>query len=226
MEPRGLVYCRRASGVSTSEAGSLRMSQSVQNMSPSIPTLQTQRLVLRPFTMDDCPMVAELAGDEAIARTTLVIPHPYALSDAEQWIATHVPQHAEGKGVTLAITLRDGGILVGSISLHIDQGNRRAELGYWVGRPYWNRGYASEAARALVEWGFRACPINRIYAYHVAMNPASGRVLQKSGMRFEGVLRQHIVKDGVAHDCPWYGILRSDLNTPEAASHSQGEPHM
>ena len=88
--------------------------------------------------------------------------------------------------------------------------HRRAELGYWVARPFWNQGYASEGARALVRFGFAELGLHRVSAHHYSRNPASGKVMQKIGMRFEGLLRQHVFKWGVFEDIEMYGILAGD----------------
>lgn len=179
---------------------------------PDYPRLMTERLVLRGFVMADCPAVAALCADGAIARTTLVIPHPYALSDAESWIEKHPQLWAEGKQANFAVTLGGAGSLVGAMGLVIDRPHLRAELGYWIGQPYWSRGYATEAGRAVVLWGFAQLGLNRIHAHHLAGNAASGRVLEKIGMQREGMARQAVIKDGTPRDCPLYAILRSDVN--------------
>jgi [ribosomal protein S5]-alanine N-acetyltransferase len=93
------------------------------------PTLLTERLRLRPFSLADAPEVQRLAGDRAIADTTLNVPHPYPDGAAEAWIETHAGGFAAGRQATFAITLRDGGALVGSIGLVIDARSGRAELG-------------------------------------------------------------------------------------------------
>ena len=99
-------------------------------------TLTTERLVLRPFTLADAPEVQRLAGDRDVASTTLRIPHPYKEGMAEEWIGTHAEKYASGKGLSLAITLRSPGTLVGAVGLEICKEHSRAELGYWIGKPY------------------------------------------------------------------------------------------
>ena len=173
-------------------------------------TLQTDRLILHPFTMDDAPDVQRLADAAEVADATLNIPHPYTLEDAEAWIATHPENWAKGYALTFAIVLRDSDELVGAIGLHPSKLHNRAEVGYWIGVPYWNQGYATEAARALLTFGFEVLKLNRIFAEHYARNPASGRVMQKIGMTREGMLRQHLLKDDRFEDSVVYGILRSE----------------
>lgn len=174
------------------------------------PTLETLRLKLRPFSLSDARDVMRLAGDRDIADTTLNIPHPYADGMAESWIETHKPGYETNSSVTFAVVLRDGACLVGAIGLTIDVRFNKAELGYWTGRPYWNKGYATEAAKAAVEFGFSDLRLNRIYARHLARNPSSGRVMEKIGMQQEGIARQDLMKWEKYEDMVLYGILLED----------------
>jgi RimJ/RimL family protein N-acetyltransferase len=177
------------------------------------PTLETPRLLLRPFTIADAPAVQRLAGTREIADTTLNIPHPYPDGAAEQWIATHPENFANGTAASFAIVLRASSALCGAISLHIEQRHQHAELGYWLGVDYWNQGYATEAATALLGYGFTVLQLHRIYARHFTRNPASGRVMQKLGMTFEGIQREHVLNGSQFEDLACYGILRRELTT-------------
>lgn len=174
------------------------------------PTLQTQRLILRPFTLADAPDVQRLAGDRAIAATTLLIPHPYEDGMAEEWIKSHPGAFQERTGICFAIALQETGELCGAIGLRIRKINRNAELGYWVGKPYWGRGYCTEAAQELLQYGFKVLELHRIYSSHFSNNPASGRVMQKIGMSYEGCLREHTWKWGKFENVELYAILKSD----------------
>ncbi|MGC9359020.1 MAG: GNAT family N-acetyltransferase [Anaerolineae bacterium] len=175
-----------------------------------LPTLTTSRLLLRPFRRSDADAVWRLAGAREIAQYTLHIPHPYERQMAVTWIASHADRFAGGEGVTLAVTLCDDATLVGAMGLSVDAENGTGELGYWIGIPYWGRGYAPEAARALLAYGFGELDLHRIYACHLAPNVASGRVMQKLGMVCEGTLREHVVKWGKRYDLVMYGLLRSE----------------
>jgi RimJ/RimL family protein N-acetyltransferase len=167
--------------------------------------LETPRLLLRGFTLADAPEVRRLAGDRAIADTTLNIPHPYEPGVAEQWIASHRGMEERGAARTWAVVLRGADRLVGAIGLTLKSEQRRAEMGYWIGLPYWNNGYATEAAAAVVAYGFDTLRLHRIHACHLARNPASGRVMQKVGMIREGTLRGHVRMGGVFEDVVVYG---------------------
>jgi [ribosomal protein S5]-alanine N-acetyltransferase len=175
------------------------------------PTVRTERLVLGAFEETEAPELQRLAGAREIADTTLTIPHPYQLVHAEQFIEQQREGVAEGNELIFAIHRFADAKLVGSISLReIDPVHLQAELGYWIGVPYWNQGYATEASRAMIGLGFERLGLNRIYAHHMARNPASGRVLERIGMRCEGVLRQRVRKWGRFEDVVIYSVLRDD----------------
>lgn len=174
------------------------------------PILETERLRLRPFAASDAVDVQRLAGDRAVADTTLNVPHPYEVGAAEQWISTHQPKFEAGELANFAVTRLDSGELVGAIGLRIVQRSDRAELGYWIGKPYWGRGYCTEAGTAVLDYGFNVLGLNRIHASHLSRNPASGRVMQKLGMQHEGTARQHAKKWDRYEDLVLYGLLRDE----------------
>jgi len=171
-------------------------------------SMTTPRLHLRPFTLDDAPAVQQLASERDIAATTLSIPHPYPNDGAEQWIRQGLDAIERGEMANFAITLKDAGTLIGSIGLGVKAEHERAEMGYWIGKPYWGRGYATEAARAVLQFGFDVLNLNRIVAHHMIHNPASGRILTRIGMQREGFFPQHIKKWDRYVDLIAYGIVR------------------
>lgn len=175
------------------------------------PILNTARLKLRFFEMSDASAVFRLVKERDIAATTTNIPHPYLEGMAEEWICTHREKYEEGELINFAITLTSSHELVGAIGLMINQDFDNAELGYWIGKPYWGQGYCTEAARAVLQYSFTDLNLNRVYAFHYLVNPASGKVMEKIGMKKEGVARQQIKKWGVYHDSVSYGILRSEF---------------
>lgn len=111
-----------------------------------MPTFQTQRLVLRPMVLTDAPDIQHLAGDRDIASTTSHIPHPYEEGMAEEWIRSRQAVFDAGEGVAFAIARRSDTSYIGNIGLVLSQPHANAEMGYWIGKPYWNRGYGTEAA--------------------------------------------------------------------------------
>lgn len=157
--------------------------------------------------MADAPQVQLLVGEFAVADTTLNIPHPYEDGMAESWISAHAENYESGKIATFAITLKEDGTLIGAIGLVISPRFQRAELGYWMGTPYWNQGFCTEAARAIVDFGFSVLKLHKICAHHLTRNPASGRVMQKIGMSREGTLREHTIKWGRFEDLDAYGLI-------------------
>ncbi|MGN6369890.1 MAG: GNAT family N-acetyltransferase [Phycisphaerae bacterium] len=193
-------------------------------MPPTPATLYTPRLCLRPLTLADAKRVQHLAGDRRVAAMTARIPHPYPDGAAEKWIE-RLPAFAEQGvafhfGVTLAGTRTPGrekdptdtGHLIGLVSVEQqgDPTHARGILGYWIGVPYWNKGFATEAANAVLGYGFTRLGMNRIGAEHFAHNPASGRVMEKLGMTKEGVLRQFHQKWNHYLDVVAYSILHEE----------------
>lgn len=173
------------------------------------PILTTERLILRPFARSDAKTVQELAGDREVADTTRLIPHPYPDGLAESWIASLAPRYERGEGVSFGITLKEGP-LIGSIGIILNLVDQHAELGYWIGKPYWNQGYCTEAGATLLNYAFETLQMERVFANCFARNPASGRVLSKLGMTQEGTLRHHRCKWGQYEDLIVCGILRSE----------------
>lgn len=183
----------------------------------ALPVLETERLVLRPYRLGDAPRVQQMCNHRDIASTTLALPHPYPDGAAEKWIATHADSFRQGTEVTLAITLKPDGPVVGSVALSVNKNHRRGELGYMIAREYWNRGYCTEAVRALMDYGFGVLGLNRIQAMHFPRNLASGRVMQKLGMTREGLLRRYVCNRGVFEDLLVYSVLRPESETTGGA---------
>ncbi len=181
------------------------------------PEIVDGRLLLRRMTSVDAPQVFRLINDREIASNTRSIPYPYPEPQASEWIESHADLWDQGKSAIFGICLVSDSTgqpeLCGAIGLEINSEFEHAELGYWIGREFWNQGICGEAARILVDFGFEHLNLHRIHAHHLTRNPASGRVLEKAGMKFEGTLRHHIKKWGVFEDIAWYGILRSEWQT-------------
>jgi [ribosomal protein S5]-alanine N-acetyltransferase len=177
-------------------------------------TIRTERLILRPFALTDAPQVKALAGDRRIYETTLCVPYSYEDGVAESWIATHQRCFYEGLGVVFAICLSSGP-LIGAASLSRVGSFNRAELGYWIGTAFWNRGYCTEAADALIAYGFQNLALHKISARHFVGNRSSGRVLEKVGMIHEGALRDDVMKDGKYITVELYGMVNLHEAAPQ-----------
>lgn len=170
--------------------------------------LHTDRLILRPYAPTDVADLVRLAGAREVAATTLRIPHPYTEQDARDFITAYARNSSPE--TRFAITRKSDGQLCGGIGLRVDEAQHHAELGYWLGVPYWGQGYATESARVVLNYGFDTLGLHRIYASYVTHNVASGRVLHKIGMRHEGRMREHTCKWDTFYDIECYGILKSD----------------
>jgi RimJ/RimL family protein N-acetyltransferase len=146
-----------------------------------IPVLETKRLALRAPQLEDAKAVAMLANDRRIAENTARIPHPYREADATSFIAG--ANKPAGDALFL-ITLRDGSIM-GACGLMLQE--ETPELGYWLGVPYWGKGYATEALHALIDYAFTDLGHAALQAGARVTNPASRRVLEKCGFQWTGV---------------------------------------
>ena len=144
------------------------------------PALVTDRLILRAPRPADAEVVARLVNDRRIAENTSRVPHPYTLADAEQWIGA---VNKTGGEAAFLVTLADG-TLIGGCSIIAPKGDH--EPGYWIGAPYWGQGYATEAARAIIDHAFGALGHTRLQARARVSNPASRRVLEKCGFQWSG----------------------------------------
>jgi len=145
------------------------------------PEIKTGRLLLRSFQQRDAKQVQKLAGNNNVSKTTLNIPHPYENDMAEEWIKTHSDNWTHKSSLTYAITNNKSGQLLGAASL-VEIKGTQAKLGYWIGEPYWGKGYCTEATIAIINLSFTELGIQRIIAEHLSSNYASAMVMKKSGM--------------------------------------------
>lgn len=165
-------------------------------------TLETQRLRLRPLTLADAPaMAALLEHDPAAVRMTAAIPEPCNLAGARAWIGLRV---ADGRG-PFALILRDTGALIGAMRVG-DEPPGPGHVGYWLGRPHWNQGLATEALRAMIKRA-HALGVTKFQSETLTDNPASARVLVKAGFRVVGTDRRHFPTRGGARDLILYALF-------------------
>ena len=180
--------------------------------------LRTHRLLLRSFKREDIPTLVRLAGAREIAATTTNIPHPYTEDDAQSFLLHSDEDFRAGSSVCFAVATSSAGELFGAVGLTVAPAHDRAELGYWIGVPYWGQGFATEAAGAVMAFGFETLRLQRIHASHFAGNIASQRVLEKIGMRYEGPSRQHVRKWSRFIDLENYGLLASEFRGEKTRS--------
>jgi ribosomal-protein-alanine N-acetyltransferase len=175
--------------------------------------LETKRLYLRAFKFEDAPEIQRLAGTTDISGTTEYIPFPYPDGYALNWIRNAHYSFNQSLQTFYAITLKPEGKLIGSIGLDFHHSQRSASMGYWMGVPYWGKGYTTEAAKRVLQFGFEILKLHRIQAKHMLRNPASGKILQKIGMLYEGTARESRYIRGVFETLQSYAILKSDYCT-------------
>lgn len=160
------------------------------------PVLVTERLVMRLPHVEDMDTIADLANNRRVSAMLSAMPFPYTRKHAADFILRAVA--GEMGHCVYAITLGDTGEFIGSCSVNEHKGDQNGvEIGYWLGEPYWKKGYASEAANALVDNIFRATDLDTIYVTCFAANTASRRVIQKIGFRYLGVSERHSIVSGL-----------------------------
>ncbi len=171
--------------------------------------IRLETCTIRSWRKDDAASIVPLADNRAVSRNLRDrFPHPYARKDAKAWIRS-----ARAARPETVFALEVDGHAVGGIGLHPqgDVHRRAMEIGYWLGEPYWGRGIVTEAVRALTSYAFETFDVARVYAYVYEWNPASARVLEKAGYRFEGRLRKAVTKEGTTMDMLVYGFTEDDL---------------
>ena len=177
--------------------------------------LETERLILRPFELSDTESVyRNLASDPDVVRfmcyevcESLEAAHKHI----EQWLEYFNKLTPGSSWCLFSIVLKSGGELIGTIDFHEnDREAHAAEIGYQLGKAWWGNGYATEALRAIIDYCFESVDLNRLWADHDSRNIASGKVLRKAGMLYEGTARQCYVRKGHVADKVSYAILRED----------------
>jgi len=175
--------------------------------------LESQRLILRPIEEADAQALYPLINDPDVALNTLSIPHPYPEDAYVPWIRQARESLLSGLSYQMAIILKETGQPIGGAGISdVCLAHGRAEMGCWLGRPHWGRGYATEAARLMVRFGFEELSLERMHAYCLERNKASVRVLEKVGLSLEGRIRHGVRKGGEYHDVLLFAVIRGDLD--------------
>ena len=176
------------------------------------PAIETERLILRRLRLADTDDLYEYASDEEVARHVLWRVHA-SRAQSRAFLRAARRQYSTGFPGSFAIVLKENGKMIGTIGfMWINSEFRSCEVGYSLNRNYWNRGLMTEALKAVIDFAFDELHLNRIEAQHETDNPASGRVMIKAGMRYEGTMRQRVRNKGRFSDVAVYAILRRDLN--------------
>ena len=181
-------------------------------------TLRTTRLLLRPFEITDVDDVCAYASDPDVARFR-PLPNPYTRNDALGFVRRQI-QTDWSTDAEFAVVHRHH--VIGGLSLNVSAEHDRAELGYLLGKRWWGRGLATEAARAVLDWGFQRFNLYKVYARAHVDNRRSWRVLEKLGMSREGVLRGHWKMRNEHVDLVYYAVLRDEWTPPADGCVDQG----
>lgn len=159
--------------------------------------LETERLLLRPHEAADIPAIVPLLNDFDVVKNLSRVPHPYTEEMGREFLARGTEDRARGQAYPFAVLRKADGVLVGGCGLRLEE-DGVFEMGYWLGRPFWGQGYASEAARRMACFGFRELKAPVIRALYFHDNPASGHVLEKLGAVPAGVEHVDCVARGHA----------------------------
>jgi len=161
----------------------------------------------------DKPALLEHLHARDVYRTTLNIPHPYLEANADWWIQKRI-EHTKRFGKEVSFAIRDAeGNLIGAVSAdNLEPGTtHKAEIGYWLAKPFWGQGIMTDGVRAYVRYAFEELRLLRLTAHVFEFNLSSARVLEKNGFKLEGRLRKHFRKDGELLDARFYGLLKEDV---------------
>lgn len=175
----------------------------------NFPKIETERLFLTELKLIDIPEIVKYASNKNISDFTLNLPFPYFEKDAIYWINLANQGFKNGTNIIFGIRLKPSNEFIGGIGLTIEQKFNRAEIGYWVAEPFWRKGFATEATKSIIKFGFENLDLNKFTSSHLAKNPASGKVMKKSGMIKEGELKEHIMKDSEYHDLILFGLTKN-----------------
>lgn len=172
--------------------------------------LKSDKVSLRELQKSDSKRIALLANDQSISEMTMDIPYPYTLKDAEKFLEHCIAEYDRKNEYIFGIIERSSGMLTGCIGMSNVKIHKHGEMGYWMGRAYWGKGYTTEAVSLMVKFAFEDLKLNKVFAHFMPKNPASGKVLEKNGMVKEGVLRKHIIKNGEFTDMVFMSILKEE----------------
>ena len=174
--------------------------------------IKTSQLLLNlPTEKDLVDFLAQINSTDEYSKNLFNIPYPFPKENALKWLQNSAQGIESGETIRFAIREKEVGKLIGTIGLHLNKEHQKAELGYWLGKNFWRKGYLTEALKAVLEFGFKELNLNKIYATHFLFNPNSGKVMLKAGMKFEGVQKQEYLQHGEFLDVNRYSLLKQDF---------------
>ena len=173
-----------------------------------ISKLYTERLTLRPYQSKDGKEIFNLLKDKEVAATTLLLPFPCNIDDAENILSDYINEQKLQKSMRWAITYSAGNEFIGGIRLVPNLSYNSAEVGFWIGKDYWRKGIAFETAARVIKFGFEVLKLNRIEAHAMQENTSSIKLLEKLGLKQEGYHPELVRKWGVYKDVLTFGMLQ------------------
>jgi len=180
------------------------------------PMLQTDRLVLTSLCKSDAKELSTIANDKDLLRyMSDSLPNPYRYEDALEFIKKAKKSYQSGKSIEYAIRLKNSHEIIGVIGLSLNYKNDHITFGYWLGKKWWKKGYMSEALSEIVRFCFEELKVHRVASHHFHPNIASGKVMQKAGLKYEGRRKEHYKKGDEFFDIIDYGLIRSEWDVLE-----------
>ena len=173
--------------------------------------LETERLILKQYEIEFADAIYEVVKHQEIADTMVMIPHPYPREVVDRWISYLQKSFEKGTAYEFAVFLKENNRYIGNCGLvAVSKNHGNAEVGYFIDPSQWGKGYATEACKKIIDYGFQDHQLNRIYSRCMVRNIASRKVMEKSGMVWEGRHRQEFLKDGVYEDMDYLAVLAEE----------------
>ena len=174
-----------------------------------IPIIQTKDFSLRPYKKEDAKSLAKNINNKKIYKNTLRIPYPYGLKDAKKWIDENLKELKKENPSMVNFVININDEVAGSIGFD-NLESHKAEIGYWLAEKYWNRGIMTQVVKLVTKFGFQGLKLKRIYVFAFLFNKASQRVLEKTGFKKEGILKNNVIKDGKIMDDYLYAKIKKE----------------
>ena len=170
-------------------------------------TIRSKKFILRPYKKGDEGSLKENINNKKIYRNTSVIPYPYTLKCAKDWIKKNLEETKNKKPAMVNFVIDIDGEVAGAVGFHKIE-EHKAEIGYWLSEKYWNRGIMTTAVKLATKFGFDKLKLRRIYATVYPFNKISMHVLKNSNYKFEGILKKYHKKDDKFLDAHFFAKVR------------------
>jgi [ribosomal protein S5]-alanine N-acetyltransferase len=178
----------------------------------NFPSIETERLILGKIETKDISNIILYANNSDISDNILNVPNPFTKEDAISLVNRQVQGYEDKTAYVFGIFLKEFGEFTGIVSLHLDKISNKAEMGYWIGVPFRNKGIATASVQEVLAFGFNTLKLNKIFATHFTDNISSGKVLINAGMIKEAVLKEHYLKNGLYKDVVQYRLTKHEYH--------------